>query len=315
MEKGFSLPAKITYSLPEKTRADKFLAQKFSFLPRSFWQKALAQNLVKINNQPATKKSLLREGDRVELAREKIKSLYQSRQPSLAPEDVPFFLIKEEDDYLIIEKPAGLITHPCPSAPQHTLLNGLLKKYPYLKKVGEDPQRPALVHRLDKDVSGLMLIPKNQKAFFYFKKLFQEHKIKKIYTGLVFGQTPMEGKLDYPLIRDKKSGLFKTSSLKKGKEALTLFWAKKIYSHFSLLKIQILTGRTHQIRAHFKIFGHPLVGDSQYFLKQNKKYNLKGLNRIFLHATELSFLDPAGKKQKFISPLPSELKNFLANLE
>ncbi|MEI6835296.1 MAG: RNA pseudouridine synthase [Candidatus Falkowbacteria bacterium] len=244
-------------------------------------------------------------------------------------------VIFENDDYLIINKPAGLIVHGGPGINEEVLTDWLRFAYPEIESVGEDPLRPGIVHRLDKEASGLMIIAKNQKAFNYFKKQFQNRHITKKYLALAHGQISKdEDVINFP-IRRARDG-YKMAALPVGsetisdknkpnnrdrgtlkaqdesKEAITEFSVIKKYINYTLLDVKIKTGRTHQIRVHFYAYGHPLLGDPLYFTKKTKVKNQKvNLGRIFLVAYELNFKDLNGEKQKFNLDLPNDLETFL----
>ena len=241
-------------------------------------------------------------------------------------------IIKETNDYLVINKPAGLAVHSGGNLKEKTLVDWLLKYYPSLKKIGDDPQRPGIVHRLDKDVSGLMVIAKNQKSFLDLKKQFKNRQIKKIYIALVHGQIKNDsGTINFPIVRAKSGQRMaalpeNTENLLtrphprnrdqgnidnwfKSRSALTEFTVLKRYINYTLIKVRIKTGRTHQIRVHFFAYGHPLVGDNLYTNKKSKIRNKKlNLGRIFLVSTELNFQDLREQTQSFIIDLPLELK-------
>lgn len=224
-------------------------------------------------------------------------------------------IIFENKDFLILNKPAGLVVHPIKSLEEKTLITFILDHEPTIKMVGEHPLRPGIVHRLDKDVSGLLLIAKTQLAFDYFKKAFQNHQIIKEYLALVHGQAKKEKDIiSLALARDSKGKmtLAKSTGLESIKESWTEYEVIKRFKEFTLLKVKIKTGRTHQIRLHLKSVGFPIVGDQLHSIKRQKKINL---GRIFLHAFHLSFNDPQNHLQDFKIDLPPELKNFLETLD
>lgn len=242
-------------------------------------------------------------------------------------------IIFESNDYLVIDKPAGLAVHPGGNIKGDTLKEWLLKYYPKIKNVGEDLDRPGIMHRLDMDVSGLMVIAKNQKSYESLKNQFKERKIIKEYTALAHGKIMKENDIiDFPIKRSKDGfrmaampknteNLLTRRSPKnrdqgnlngffKAKDAITEFTVIKSFINYSLLKIKIKTGRTHQIRVHLFAYGHPLAGDDLYFNKKTKVKNAKlALNRVFLFADYLSFLDLEGKKVEFSLEMPMSLKN------
>jgi len=228
-------------------------------------------------------------------------------------------IVYEDNNLLVVNKPSGLITHPKNSEDKQDSLTGwLVEKYPEIKTVGEDPLRPGLVHRLDKDTSGLLVIAKTQDSFFYLKSLFQEKKIKKFYLALVNGK-PKEPKgiIDAPMGRigmKRTTQLHGKKKLKDEKTAVTEYKVIRSYSlgtsRYSLLEVSPHTGRTHQIRVHLKSIGTPIAGDPIYGHK-----NPKGPSRLFLHAYKLQFTSPDGKSLAFETDLPDDLQKFINELE
>jgi len=299
-------------------RLDKFLTAELPASPlggnitRSQIKKMILSGDVLINKKSAKVHQFLKEGDNISIANNQTSSPATTNK--LFKE---IKVIAEEPNFIIIEKPAGLLVHPTDKNEANTLIDWLLKKYPELKQIGEDPQRPALVHRLDKAVSGLMLIPRTQDAFDHFKKQFKERTVTKIYTALVYGEIDKdEDKIDFPIGRSKSNpGTFAARSQKlffKDKSAITTFDVKKRFKNYTLLEIEILTGRTHQIRVHMLAYGHPVVGDSLYALRNTKPLDV---DRIFLHAHQISFESLDGEIVEFTSPLPKKLQDIIKTLK
>ncbi len=246
-------------------------------------------------------------------------------------------IIFENNDVLVINKPAGLIVHEGDGITEKTLTDYLLAAYPQLAGVGEDPQRPGIVHRLDKEASGLMVIAKNNQSFQNLKEQFKKRLIKKEYAALAYGKISAdEGEILFPIVRSQSG--YKMAALplsintdkrkpsnrdrgnlgarEKAREAITKFIVEKRWPHFSLLRIRIKTGRTHQIRVHLAAYGHPLLGDDLYGTPKTKAKNKKiALGRIFLVSQTLRFKDLDGEKREFNLPLPPELQNFLLKLK
>ncbi|MDP3836601.1 MAG: RluA family pseudouridine synthase [bacterium] len=246
-------------------------------------------------------------------------------------------ILHEDDDLLIIDKPSGLVVHEGDTTTEPTLADYLLAAYPKIAGVGEDELRPGIVHRLDREASGLMVIARNNKAFEHLKKQFKKRTIKKEYIALVFGKVIKdEGKILFPIVRSRAG--FKMAALpmsadkieeskkgrlsnrdkgvieayEKSREAITEFEVTKKWNHLSLLSVKIKTGRTHQIRVHFAAYGHPLVGDDIYGTPKTKARNKKiNLGRIFLHAHKLSFTGLNKEKKEFVSDLPDNLSGYL----
>lgn len=224
-------------------------------------------------------------------------------------------IIYEDEDFLAINKPAGLIIHPTKhtiAGHSETLVDWLLKNYPAIKNVGDDPQvRPGIVHRLDKDTSGIMLIPKNQLYFEYLKSLFQRHEIKKQYLAIVWGKVEGQGGLiDKPI--GIIAGTLRRSvhSKKMQKNAVTEYKVKRHFSKagndMTLLEVYPRTGRTHQIRIHLATLGHPIVGDNLY--GKNRPHITP---RQLLHAESLEFSPKPGEYMKLSADLPDDFRLFL----
>lgn len=226
-------------------------------------------------------------------------------------------VIYEDENFLAIDKPAGLLTHPTASSKEDTLVDWTLKRYPEIKKVG-DPDRPGIVHRLDRDTSGIILVSRNQKYFEYLKNLFQARAIRKTYRALVYGRVmPKKGIIEKEI--KVKSGTTKRTVFKgrSEKAAVTEYKALKHFalilpnglkSHFSWLEVSPLTGRTHQIRVHLASIGHPVVGDKLYGPKKPKEVQLPNINRQMLHAYSLEFSSAPSKRLKLIANPPEDMR-------
>jgi 23S rRNA pseudouridine1911/1915/1917 synthase len=237
-------------------------------------------------------------------------------------------IIKKTRNYVVINKPAGLLVHASSTSNEKTLSDYMLEKYPQIKKVGEDSNRYGIVHRLDKEVSGLMVIALKQKAYFHLKEQFQNRKIEKHYLGLACGHLPeSSGTISFPIKRSNQG--YKMAAVPKSyeennevrdgeklREAITHYQVEKEYTNFSLLNLQIETGRTHQIRVHLLALNAPLAGDKLYFTKNSLKVSKKlNLNRVFLVANKLSFYNQRKKKKNFIINMPKELQEKLDLLQ
>ncbi len=218
-------------------------------------------------------------------------------------------IVYENDDILVINKPAGLLVHAAASSPEEKTLVDLLKEYyPPIKDVGEDLSRPGIVHRLDRDTSGLIVAAKNNKAFKYLKNLFQERRIEKKYYALVHGiLKEKSGIIDLPIakLEGKQTTQLKGRKDLEGKEAITEYEVTREFEKYSLLDITIKTGRTHQIRIHLKSIGHPIVCDKLY--SPQKSVCPEEIRRMFLHSYYLSFVTPSGDPLALESDLPEEL--------
>ncbi|OHA18972.1 MAG: hypothetical protein A3C08_00765 [Candidatus Taylorbacteria bacterium RIFCSPHIGHO2_02_FULL_47_18] len=226
-------------------------------------------------------------------------------------------ILYEDNDVLVINKPAGLIVHADGRTNEPTLVDWVLGKYPEIKMVG-DAARPGIVHRLDRDTSGALVIAKNQKAYDFLREQFQSRKVEKIYHAFVYGRVKNdEGVIDRPIARSKRGGaLWSATRGKKGKErdAVTEYKVLKRGDGYSLIELRPLTGRTHQLRVHLKAINYPVVCDKLY---APKKECLLGFNRLALHARSLTLALISGKKIKIEAPYPNDFEEALkiANLE
>ncbi len=225
-------------------------------------------------------------------------------------------IIYENENFIVINKPAGIITHPAfENDKRESVSTRLLKKYPEIKNVGENPLRPGIIHRLDKDTSGILVIAKNQKTFTELKNQFKNREIKKEYLALIQGiLKEKNGIIDTPIARSKREPFRFRKSTKNNetsRDAKTEYELVKTYKSqdvdYSLLKVYPLTGRTHQIRVHLASIGHPIIGDKKYGFKKTPNLDL---NRPFLHSNSIEF-SLNSKRYKFEAEIPKELKNAL----
>lgn len=240
-------------------------------------------------------------------------------------------IIHETTDYLVINKPAGLAVHGGGNLKEATLIDWLIGKYPKIKEVGDDPKRPGIVHRLDQDVSGLMVIAKNPASFLNLKNQFKQRSVTKEYLALAYGKMSQDyGTIEFPITRSQSGHRMAAlpanavdlltrrhprgrdqgniESWLKSRKAWTEFTVLKKFVNYTLLSLKIKTGRTHQIRVHLFALGHPLVGDDLYFTKKTKEKNKKlNLGRIFLVSYHLGFRDLNNQEQDFQIELPGDL--------
>jgi len=309
----------------ETNRLDKFIASKVE-VSRSRVQKTIKEGQVMVDGIIILDTDYdVVPGNKVELpefVKEELKAF-----------DFDLKVVYENDDLAVIDKPAGLVVHPGAGNMENTLANALLHRFPGIESVGE-PHRPGIVHRLDEDTSGLILIAKTPAGYEYLKQLFLDHKVEKEYLALVNGvPAKMHDIINAPLERQPLKQKMKVGS---GKEAITEYWVKGSNGsngengslQFSLLRVKLHTGRTHQIRAHLAHIGHPIVGDKVYGKKddqldrparhasQTEGNKIAGVaGRQFLHANRLKFQLMDGTWIELESELPEELKQVLINLE
>ena len=302
----------------EASRLDKFLVVNIPKYSRSVWREMINNGSVQVNGRVVKPHLLVKEGDIITWS-SLSRVCKTSGRPKTSSTVLPLKIIAVKPDYLVINKPAGLLTHDnfWPSR-QPTVVGKLAKKYPEILSLGNNPARPGLVHRLDKDVSGLMVVPRTEPMFDSLKRQFKYHTVKKVYTGLVYGTlSRTSGVINFKLDRSTSGRKMAARPLNQvGKSALTEYEVIRQWTNYSLLQITIKTGRTHQIRAHLAAIGHPLVGDNWYGTNKTKIKNKElGINRVFLVATQLSFLDLAKVRQTFSLRLPRQMTSFFNTLK
>ena len=311
-------------------RIDKFLVTFLTDVSREYVQDLIHNQLVLKNGSIVKKpKELVSRGDIIEvnttqLKKQNFTSISQEEKTNLYNK---VKIIFEHKDFLIIDKPAGLLVHKTNNLESYSLADIILKQYPeirgvrdkYQSKEAELQERDGIVHRIDKDTSGIIVIARNQKAFEILKQLFQDRQVYKEYICLVRGHLrEPHGNITYPIIRSKLDHTKRVAVMNakqsgiKERTAHTEYWVDHEYSESSLLRVVIHTGRTHQIRVHMKAIGHPIIGDILYGGKLEAQ-DTNSLLRQFLHAHKISFMYQ-GQEYSFISDLPLDLQDILSNL-
>ena len=289
-------------------RLDSWAAGIFKECSRTKIKEFIQQGKILVNSRQIQPDYRLKNKDMVWL------DFPEEKFPLLVPEKIPLKIIFEDDEIVVVNKPAGLIVHPARS--DHggypaTLAAGLLYRYGNLSTIN-GLLRPGIVHRLDKDTSGVMVVARNNFAHLNLAKQFKEHTVKKFYLALVHGKvTEPEGEINLPIGHFFESGRQKVS-LRKGKESLTRFRVRERFGkEFTLLEVITKTGRTHQIRVHFDFIGHPVVGDKTYRLPITD-YRLPIIGRQALHSYKLGFIHPVKNTYlEFTAPLPQDMKETL----
>jgi len=297
MDKAYSLIAD-----SKGARLDKYICEQHPELSRTHVQKLIAEGYITVNDQLAKPGLRLNIGDRLKLV---IPPTPPSR---LVPEAMPLNILYEDDDLLVIDKPAGLPVHPAPGYPSHTLVNAILFHFPHLADIS-DSLRPGVVHRLDKDTSGVMLVAKNSTAQADLAEQFKTHSVAKAYLVLVKGHlTPENGIIEAAIGRDPRNRK-RMAVVASGREARTEYQVIRYIGDYTLLEVRPETGRTHQIRVHLAAIGFPVVGDKIYGVKSPY------LDRQFMHACRLGFKQPSsGKYVEFKSELPPDLAQALEDI-
>lgn len=288
-------------------RLDVYLSRQIPDVTRSQFQRYIDKGHILVNGEAKKSSYKLREGDRIEVYVE------ISETAGVVPENIPLQVLHADEHVLVIDKPAGMVVHPGAGVRNGTLVNALLHRFPEIRDLG-DEERPGIVHRLDKDTSGVMAVARSLEAYRELQRQFKTREVKKVYLALVWGRMPaLEGRYDWPVGRHVKHGQRMSIKTRKPRTAVTEYRVKREYHEFTLLEIRPLTGRTHQIRVHLSAAGHPLAGDRRYGSSRKSKYKF---SRLFLHSHRLSFRHPStGEWMEFSSPLPEELDSVLASLD
>jgi len=283
---------------------------------RALAAKLIHEGLIRVEDQVKKPGYRLHEGDRIH-------GYIREPEPvSFEPEPIDLDLIYEDSDILVINKAPGLVVHPGPGHYTGTIVNALLYHCPDLKGIGGE-LRPGIVHRLDKDTSGILVVAKNGPALARLASQFQDRTIQKKYTALVHGEVKADsGRINLPIGRHPVDRKKMSTISKTGKHAETLWTVKQRLPETSLVDIDLKTGRTHQIRVHFSAAGHPLVGDQVYCNKSGKKHSdlvfpiIKDVSRQMLHARKICLKHPGtGNIMEFEAPLPSDFKLLLSKLD
>jgi 23S rRNA pseudouridine1911/1915/1917 synthase len=282
-------------------RLDKFAGDRCPELSRTRAANLITGGFITVNGRPAKPSFKLSTGDKIDV------SIPPESPGPLSPEDIPLKIVYEDADLLVVDKPPGLAVHPAPGHPSHTLVNAVLGYLPSLADA--DFIRPGVVHRLDKDTSGLIIVAKNRPAHENLSDQFKARSVSKAYIVLVKGKlVPESGVIEAAIGRDPRNRQ-RMAVVSKGREARTDYRVLKYIKEYTLLEIKPRTGRTHQIRVHLAAIGFPVVGDSAYGV--TSPY----LSRQFLHAGRLGFnLPSTGKYVEFTSPLPPDLEKALKEL-
>ncbi len=294
-------------------RLDAFLASQIDGWSRARLQKLIETEDVLVNEKPSKPSYKLREGDDIDV------ELTAAPVTAFTPENISIDIVYEDDTLVVVNKPAGLVVHPAAGTPSGTLANALAYHFEQLPDRGV---RPGIVHRLDRDTSGLLVVAKTEAALENLSDQFRDRTVFKSYVALVHGRIAANsGKIDQPLARDR-SNRTRMAVVRGGRGALTLYRVRRAFDRFTLLDVELKTGRTHQIRVHLAWVKHPVVGDETYgggrdntIQDPQLRARVRNLNRHFLHAEKLAFTHPkTGELVKFESPIPSELATLLSTL-
>lgn len=289
----------------DKMRLDAFVSSLNVHISRSFAQKLIKEGKIFVNNKNVKESYKVKTKDEVSII------IDIPKETTLKPQNIPLDIIYEDKDIIVVNKPKGMVVHPGNGNKDGTLVNAVLAYAKDLSGIGGE-LRPGIVHRIDKDTSGLIIIAKNDEAHRNLSEQIKNHKVTKIYTALVRGNiSEDDATINMPIGRDKNDRK-KMAVTNDGKEAITHFKVLKRYGDYTLLKLKIDTGRTHQIRVHLAKIGHPVVGDETYSNGKNE-FNVHGQ---MLHSTYLKFKQPiTGEELEMRAPLPEYFQKVLEQLK
>ena len=305
----------LTFSVTEKDageRLDAFLAHRIEGWSRARLQRLIEDADVLVNGRIAKPSYRLRPDDTVEA------ELTASPSCEFRAENIPIDIVYEDDDLVVVNKPAGMVVHPAAGVESGTLANALAFHFAKLSTVG-GTARPGMVHRLDKGTSGLLVVAKTEQAHEYLADQFRAREVFKSYIALVHGQVEREsGRIDQPIARDPHNRT-RMAVARSGRPALSIYQVRQYLERFTLMDVELKTGRTHQIRVHLAWLKHPVVGDEVYGSGRDKtvsdpivRSKIAQLNRQFLHAEKLRFRHPHTNKEiSFSADLPAELSVLL----
>ena len=300
-------------------RLDSYLSAQIPELSRTRIQKAIAAGEVLVDGAPALKSAQkVREGERIHLVFSPPKPL------EIVPENIPLDIVHEDDWLLVVNKAAGMVVHPAPGHERGTLVHALLYHCANLSGIG-GILRPGIVHRLDAGTSGLLVVAKGDETHIALSRALMERRVSRMYCAIVWGEMPHEtGIIDMPIGRSPRDRKKMAVVTEGGKEAQTAYYVVDSLGPFQYIRLKLGTGRTHQIRVHLSRIGHPVLGDSDYGGRKERRGGLTGkavaaadralsmIDRQALHAEELRFVHPAtGALMKFTAPLPGDFRAVL----
>lgn len=294
---------KITAEIEEPIRLDKFLSANTDY-SRSKIASMIEEGLVEVDGKKEKASYKLKGNESISLP-----EVYEEKT-DIAGEDIPLDILYEDDYLLVVNKPSGMVVHPGNGNDEHTLVNALVYHTNTLSKENGN-ERPGIVHRIDKDTSGVLLVAKNDLVHNILAEGFKNKTIKRIYIALLKGEFPNESAtIDAPIGRDKNNRLKNTVTKENSKEAITHLRVLKRYRGYTLVELKLETGRTHQIRVHMKYIGYPVYNDPVYTTDKTTEFGQ------FLHAKSLQFEHPISKEMMYFeSSLPSEFEGFISKLE
>jgi len=291
----------------KNVRLDKFVADRVPDLSRTYLRSLIEQGLIRVDGQVRRPAFKMTPGESVQV------TVPEVEETEILAEDIPLDILHEDSDLLVINKAAGMVVHPAPGHYTGTLVNAVLHHAPQIAVAGN--QRPGLVHRLDKDTSGVIVVAKTDRAWTSLTAQWQDRTVKKTYLALATGTLEeQEATVDAPVGRDPTNRQ-RMTTLRGGREAVSHFFVEERFERSTLLRCEIETGRTHQIRVHLAFIRKPIVGDITYGTQRSLEIAGElGLKRQFLHAWKLGFRSPDGEDLEFTAPLAPDLEQALGRL-
>ena len=312
-------PESLTFKVDDTSvdsRLDTYLASQIQTWSRARLQRLIENEDVVVNGRSVKSSYKLRKGDEVEV------ELVVSAAEIFEPQNIPIDIVHEDEVMIVVNKTAGLVVHPAAGTHSGTLANALAFHFQNLPG-STGSIRPGIVHRLDRDTSGLLVVAKTEEALENLSDQFRDRTVFKSYVALVHGRVEdAAGRIDQPLARDPGNRT-RMAVVRSGRSALTLYKARKHYDRFTLLNVELKTGRTHQIRVHLAWLHHPVVGDETYgggrdnnIQDARLRSRVRNLGRHFLHAEKLAITHPTtGKRLEFEAPMPAQLSDLLRQLD
>lgn len=287
-------------------RLDKFLADQYDNVTRSYLQKLIKDGCVTVNQSPAKPSSRLSEGDLVET------NLPKPREPEITAEDIPLDILYEDNDVIIVNKPKGMVVHPAAGHYSGTLVNGLMYHCRESLSGINGVLRPGIVHRIDRNTTGSLIVCKNDAAHQCIAKQLKIHSITRRYRAIVHGVLRQNGTVHAAIGRHPQNRKEMAVNVPNGKDAVTHYRVLEQFDRFTYIECELETGRTHQIRVHMKSIGHPILGDDVYGPAKCPVKNLQGQT---LHAMTIGFVHPStGQYTEFEAPLPAYFEELLEKL-
>lgn len=294
---------KIILTATENVRCDKYVAENVEGVSRSYIKKLFDDGLITVNGVAKSASYKLKAGDVIAF------DVPEAEEIDAMPEDIPLDIVYEDDELLVINKERGMVVHPAPGNSSGTLVNAVLHHCKGNLSGINGKMRPGIVHRIDKDTTGLLVVAKTNDAHMFLSDQLGDRSLSREYYALVHGNIKLDtGRVDAPIARSENDRKKMTVTTKNSREAITDYFVEERFGIYTLVRCKLKTGRTHQIRVHMKHIGHPIVGDKTYGVKK-EEFNLIGQ---LLHAGKIGFIHPVTKdNREYTAPLPEDFEKVL----